>query len=56
MLILTKADFTAKKQSDKECVVETNGTNNIKIILALLAKVVILYIGLPIVEIGKFSL
>ena len=56
VLVPTKTDPIAKKQSGKGCAIETNGTGAIKVIFALLAEMVILHMGLPIVEIGEPSL
>ena len=56
VLAPTKADPTAKERSCKRGAVGAKGAGGIDMILALLAEVVTLHMGLPIVEIGEPSL
>lgn len=50
-----KIDPIIKEKSCKQGAVTVNGAGNSKMILTLLIKVVIFYVGLTIVKVGEFS-
>ena len=52
----TKADPTAKERSGKGCAIEAGSAGGIEVILALLAEVVKLHMGLLIGDIKELSL